>query len=47
LVLANRFPYFAVSLDFFDDICIPGHLMQFGTERFVTILYFLIYCGST
>ncbi|RLN34371.1 DNA-directed RNA polymerase III subunit rpc8 isoform X1 [Panicum miliaceum] len=22
-----------VSLDFFNDICIPGHLMQFGTVR--------------
>ncbi|XBI84403.1 hypothetical protein VPH35_092723 [Triticum aestivum] len=22
-----------VSLDFFSDICIPGHLMQFGTVR--------------
>uniref|UniRef100_A0A0D9ZAG6 RNA polymerase III subunit Rpc25 domain-containing protein n=1 Tax=Oryza glumipatula TaxID=40148 RepID=A0A0D9ZAG6_9ORYZ len=22
-----------VSLDFFNDICIPGHLMQYGTAR--------------
>uniref|UniRef100_A0A0D9X4N4 DNA-directed RNA polymerase subunit n=1 Tax=Leersia perrieri TaxID=77586 RepID=A0A0D9X4N4_9ORYZ len=22
-----------VSLDFFSDICIPGHLMQYGTAR--------------
>jgi hypothetical protein len=39
LLLANRPTAFAVSLEFFSDICIPGHLMQFGTVRLCTTCF--------